>query len=220
MTCSVNCLHPTDDSLDDSEAARDDRSTTGMDRQTMLQDRLWDRAHIENELLNEPETDQTVDARFRAAGHHPFYVMPSATDSQSEQSNMSTLPPYLSLSRRCGRTCRDRERSRHRRRMANRHQHHRHRRHSRPRNHRNNLNHGDSRYTEEEGTLKSCCSLFGCKICLSLCLQFKKVLIFFASFGVLCIATGVLLGVLRAPGNSFFTLSLMFVGMFTMTTMT
>lgn len=102
------------------------------------------------------------------------------------------LPEHRSTRPRRGRRHRQR-----RRRRRSRHQG-RHRSHTRR---------DDDTYVKPK-----CCSILGCKICLAGCLQFKKVLVFFASLGVICVLIGIVLGVLRAPGNSFFTLSLMFVG--------
>lgn len=97
--------------------------------------------------------------------------------------------------------------------------HERQQRHRRRRQRRRSRQHQRRRAThcrrviEDDTYIKPpCCSSLGCKICLSLCTQFKKVLVFFASFGTICVLLGIVLGVLRSPGNSFFTLSLMFVG--------
>lgn len=106
---------------------------------------------------------------------------------------MACFPPEVSTSPAVRRERRHRQRRRRRRRS--RHRRHRH------------------SGREEEGYIKPpCCSALACKICLATCLQFKKVLVFFASFGVICVLIGIVLGVLSSPGNSFFTLSLMFVG--------
>ena len=99
-------------------------------------------------------------------------------------------------------------------RHGRRRRHRRRRRRHRSRHHRSRRSGG---HRDDETYVKpSCCSLLGCKICTATCLQFKKVLIFFAFFGVICVLIGIVLGVLRAPGNSFFTLSLMFVGEYTL----
>ena len=111
-------------------------------------------------------------------------------------------PFYIPPVRTTRRDRRHRERRRRRRRSRHHHHHHRHRSHR----------HHHHQVLEDDAYIKPCCSSLGCKICLSLCLQFKKVLVFFASFGIICVLLGIVLGVLRAPGNSFFTLSLMFVG--------
>jgi len=99
---------------------------------------------------------------------------------------------------------RERRRSQRRSRRRRRRSRHRRRRH-----HNSNTSHQDERYVSPP-----CCSILSCKICLAGCLQFKKVLVFFASLGVICVLIGIVMGVLRAPGNSFFTMSLMFVGKF------
>jgi len=88
----------------------------------------------------------------------------------------------------------------------------RRRRHGRRNRHRNRRRRHYTQQQQDDGPLKPCCSLLGCKICMSMCLEFRKVLIFLASVGVACILIGVVLGVLRSPGNSFLTLALMFVG--------
>lgn len=124
----------------------------------------------------------------------PRYPIPSQCQPLSV---LPTCVPQEFLQPRPRRDRRHRQRRRRRRRRRSRH-------HSRRR---------PGASGEGDGYVKPrCCSVLGCKICLAGCLQFKKVLLFFASLGVVCVLIGIVLGVLRAPGNSFFMLSLMFVG--------
>lgn len=152
--------------------------------------------------------------------HYPSAMMARSEQSQppapdrsmlhdqsyhSDRHAMECLPTpepfYIPPVRTTRRERRHRDRRRRRRRSRHHHRHRSQRHHP--------------QVIEDDQYIKPCCSSLACKICLSLCLQFKKVLVFFASFGIICVLLGIILGVLKkTPGNSFFTLSLMFVGKF------
>jgi len=66
--------------------------------------------------------------------------------------------------------------------------------------------------TAEEGD-KQCCSRSCCLRFLMAITSFRWILLFFAMIGVSCIISGIVLGSLHmAVGNSFLTLSIMFIG--------
>lgn len=165
-------------------------------------------SYAENGSIRLPE--YTITELPRNSVDQPFYMMSNNNNQTSTSTNqpvqpvtcsdtIDCLPPPFYIPTPPPARRHHRRRRRHRR---NRRRHHR-RRHA---------DISSSQMLADDERIKPCCSSLGCKICLSLCLQFQKVLIFFATFGILCVLTGIILGVLRAPGNSFFTLSLMFVG--------
>lgn len=59
---------------------------------------------------------------------------------------------------------------------------------------------------------KLCCSRLHCRLCLTGCLQFKKVLLFLALSVMGCVLTSITLGVIQIPKSSHITLSLLFAG--------
>ncbi|XP_067936235.1 uncharacterized protein [Watersipora subatra] len=88
------------------------------------------------------------------------------------------------------------------------------RRRRRRRRHRSRHHRRSSNHTDDDSYVKpDCCSALACRICLANCMEFKKVLVFFASSGIICVLIGIILGVLKSPGNHFFIMSLSFVAL-------
>lgn len=99
--------------------------------------------------------------------------------------------------------------------QARRNQHREAGRHHRHRRRRRRHRHGDgaTQVDEPAASAAGCCSQLCCLRCITTVTAFRWVLVALAMLGVCCVVTGIILGALHMTiGDSFLTLSLMFIG--------